>query len=79
MIIKSNNSYSIIEDRKYSYKQKIDEEEENNLQEKYKNYGLGELMYVQQENLKNQDEQIDEISADVKKNIVLAINFLNSF
>ena len=36
-------------------------------------------MYVQQENLKNQDEQIEEISADVKKNIVLAINFLNSF
>ena len=31
-------------------------------------------MYVQQENLKNQDEQIDEISADVKKNIVLAKN-----
>ena len=68
------NEYSNIEDRKYSYKQKIDEEEENNLQEKYKNYGLGELMYVQQENLKNQDEQIDEISADVKKNIVLAKN-----
>ena len=68
------NEYSIIEDRKYSYKQKIDEEAENNLQEKYKNYGLGELMYVQQENLKNQDEQIEEISADVKKNIVLAKN-----
>ncbi len=61
-----------IQNEKYSYKDKI--EEDYMQKEEYKTYTTGELQALQKDNLKKQDEKIDEIKKDIKKNITLAKN-----
>ena len=61
-----------IQNEKYSYKDKI--EEDYMQKEEYKTYTTGELQALQKDNLKKQDEKIDEIKKDIKKNINLAKN-----
>lgn len=61
-----------IQNEKYSYKDKI--EEDYMQKEEYKTYTTGELQALQKNNLKKQDEKIDEIKKDIKKNITLAKN-----
>ena len=61
-----------IQNEKYSYKDKI--EEDYMQKEEYKTYTTDELQALQKDNLKKQDEKIDEIKKDIKKNITLAKN-----
>ncbi len=61
-----------IQNEKYSFKDKI--EEDYMQKEEYKTYTTGELQALQKDNLKKQDEKIDEIKKDIKKNITLAKN-----
>ena len=61
-----------IQNEKYSFKDKI--EEDYMQKEEYKTYTTDELQTLQKDNLKKQDEKIDEIQKDIKKNITLAKN-----
>ena len=62
--------YNKIEDMKYKYKDKIDEDYSK--KEEFKYETNENLFLMQKEKLDKQDEHIDEITLDVKKNIVLA-------
>ena len=64
--------YNTIENNKYIYKNKITEDYMQ--KEEYKGYGTGELLTLQKKKLGEQDEHLEEITLDVKKNTVLATN-----
>ena len=64
--------YNTIENNKYIYKNKITEDYMQ--KEEYKGYGTGELLSLQKKKLGEQDEHLEEITLDVKKNTVLATN-----
>ena len=64
--------YNDIENKKYIYKDKITEDYMQ--KEEYKGYGTGELLSLQKKKLGEQDERLEEITLDVKKNTVLATN-----
>ena len=64
--------YNDIENKKYLYKDKITEDYMQ--KEEYKGYGTGELMTLQKKKLQEQDDHLEEIALDVKKNTVLATN-----
>jgi len=64
--------YNTIENNKYIYKNKITEDYMQ--KEEYKGYGNGELLTLQKKKLGEQDEHLEEITLDVKKNTVLATN-----
>ena len=59
-----------IEDMKYKYKDKIDEDYSK--KEEFKNETNENLLFMQKDKLNEQDQHIDEITLDVKKNIVIA-------
>ena len=64
--------YNDIENKKYLYKDKITED--YNQKEEFKGFGTDELLTLQKNKLKEQDDQIEEITLDAKKNTVLAKN-----
>ena len=66
--------YNSIYNSKYSYKNKIGDDEDYMHKEEYKNATTDELLVMQKEKLNEQNEQIDDITLDVKKNITLAKN-----
>lgn len=57
---------------KYTFKGKIDEDYRE--KEEYKNMGAQELLQLEKEKLKQQDNKMDEITSDVKKGTQLAKN-----
>ena len=64
--------FTNIYNNKYSHKDAINEDYSQ--KEEFKGIGTDELLYMQQKKLEGQDEQIAEITNDVKKNTVLAKN-----
>jgi len=64
--------FTNIYNNKYSHKDAINEDYSQ--KEEFKGIGTDELLYMQQKKLEGQDEQIAEITLDVKKNTVLAKN-----
>lgn len=68
--------FSDLEKKKYSYKKKIvdngEVEEDYNHREEFQNKGAQELLLDQKRKLEEQDQQIEDIVVDVKKNTVLA-------
>ena len=59
-----------IEDKKYRYQDKIDEDYSK--KEEFKNVGNQDLLLMQKDKLNEQDERIEAITLDVKKNTVIA-------
>lgn len=66
--------YNSIFNSKYAYKNKIGDDVDYMHKEEYKNATTDELLVMQKEKLNEQDERIDDITLDVKKNITLAKN-----
>ena len=66
--------YNAIFNSKYAYKNKIGDDVDYAQKEEYKNASAEELMQMQKDKLNEQDERIEEITLDVKKNTVLAKN-----
>jgi chromosome segregation ATPase len=66
--------YNKIYDSKYSYKNKIGDDEDYMHKEEFKNATTEELLVMQKDKLDQQDERIEDITLDVKKNITLAKN-----
>ena len=60
------------ENERYKYKGEIDEDYSK--KEEFQNMTSSELIHKEKQKLKNQDEQIEEITSDVKKNTQLAVN-----
>ena len=67
-----NKQFQELNSDKYSFKGKITEDYRN--KEELKGLSTGELMQLQENKLKEQDDQIDDIVVDVKKGTVLADN-----
>ena len=66
--------YNAIFNSKYAYKNKIGDDVDYAQKEEYKNASAEELMQMQKDKLNEQDDRIEEITLDVKKNTVLAKN-----
>jgi len=66
--------FNAIFNSKYTYKKKIGDDVDYMHKEEYKDVSNEELIQMQQEKLNEQDDKIDEITLDVKKNITLAKN-----
>ena len=66
--------YNSIFNSKYAYKNKIGDDVDYMHKEEYKNASTEELMQMQQDKLNEQDERIEDITLDVKKNRILAKN-----
>ena len=69
---KMENEYKEIESERYIFKGGIDEDYSK--KEEYKFMNRDELLSLQKNKLNKQDEQIEEITVDVKKNTQLAKN-----
>ena len=69
---KMRREYNDIENKKYFYKDKITEDYSQ--KEELKAYGTDELLSLQKNKLKDQEDHLEEITLDVKKNTVLAKN-----
>ena len=67
-----NKQFQELNSDKYSFKGKITEDYRN--KEELKGLSTGELMQLQENKLKEQDDQIDDIIVDAKKGTVLAGN-----
>ena len=65
-------SYNNLENERYRFKDGITEDYYN--KEEYKNMSTGELMMLEKNKIKKQDERLDEITLDVKKGTQLAKN-----
>ena len=65
-------SYNNLENERYRFKDGITEDYYN--KEEYKNMSTGELMMLEKNKIKKQDEKLDEITLDVKKGTQLAKN-----
>lgn len=66
--------YNVIFNSKYAYKNKIGDDVDYMHKEEYKNASTEELMQMQKDKLNEQDERLEDITLDVKKNITLAKN-----
>ncbi len=66
--------YNAIFNSKYAYKNKIGDDVDYMHKEEYKNASTEELMQMQKDKLNEQDERIEDITLDVKKNRILAKN-----
>ena len=66
--------FNSIFNSKYAYKNKIGDDVDYMQKEEYKNASTEELMQMQKDKLNEQDERIEGITLDVKKNTVLAKN-----
>ena len=67
-----DKNYRSIENERYRFKNEITEDYSQ--KEEYKNMSAGELLMVQQNKLKEQDEQIDDIVLEAKRGQQLARN-----
>ena len=67
-----NKQFQELNSDKYSFKGKITEDYRN--KEELKGLSTGELIQLQENKLKEQDDQIDDIIVDAKKGTVLAGN-----
>jgi len=66
--------FNAIFNSKYTYKNKIGDDVDYMHKEEFKDVTNEELIQMQQDKLNQQDEKIDDITLDVKKNITLAKN-----
>ena len=64
--------FNVLHNKKYSYQNKNDEDYAQ--KEEFKDADIDELLYMQKKKLDGQDDRIEEITLDVKKNITLAKN-----
>ena len=64
--------FNVLHNKKYSYQNKNDEDYSQ--KEEFKDADIDELLYMQKKKLDNQDDRMEEITLDVKKNITLAKN-----
>ena len=66
--------FNAIYNSKYAYKNKIGDDVDYMQKEEFKNASTEELMQMQKDKLNEQDERIEDITLDVKKNTTLAKN-----
>ena len=65
--------FNVLHNKKYSYQNKNDHEDYAQ-KEEFKDADIDELLYMQKKKLDSQDDRMEEITLDVKKNITLAKN-----